>query len=312
MRFGLGIGAPFGLKTSYDPNWVGRFQAINSKIETVNLNPSVSYQVNETVSVGAGLSYQHITGELSQAVNYSALLAPFISFTPPGLEGVSTVSGSDSKLGYNLGALINLDAQTRIGLAYRSKIKYNLTGTVSFTNVPLIFGKPIVANGAISLDVTMPDSCSVSGVHQINQKIDVSADLSWTGWAKFNQLNVMRSDGTLLSSTPENWKNTWRTSVGSNYHYNEQWTSRIGIAYDQSPVSDTYRTARIPDANRTWLALGGQYKASRTSAVDFGYAHLFVSSAAINQNQTALGAGILSGSYSISVNILSVQYTQDF
>ncbi len=43
LHFGLGIFAPFGLQTEYDPTWIGRFQAIKSKIQTVNLNPSVSY-----------------------------------------------------------------------------------------------------------------------------------------------------------------------------------------------------------------------------------------------------------------------------
>ena len=52
LRFGLGINAPFGLKTDYDPTWVGRFQAINSKIQTVNLNPSLAYQMNDSVSLG--------------------------------------------------------------------------------------------------------------------------------------------------------------------------------------------------------------------------------------------------------------------
>jgi len=72
LRLGLGINVPFGLKTEYDPTWVGRFQAIDSKIQTVNLNPSVSYQVNDITSFGFGLNYQHITGELTSAVNYSA------------------------------------------------------------------------------------------------------------------------------------------------------------------------------------------------------------------------------------------------
>ena len=156
----------------------------------------------------------------------------------------------------------------------------------------------------------MPDSFSASMLHRIDDKRDILADASWTRWSVFQQLDVKRANGTTLSSTPENWKNTWRVSVGANHHYNAQWTSRVGLAYDQSPVSDTYRTARVPDADRTWLALGGQYKPAKDSAVDFGYAHLFVRDATINQS--AAGAGTLTGTYKNSVDILSVQYTQRF
>src|SRR5262249_53624753 len=41
LNFGLGISVPFGLKTEYDPNWIGRFQGIKSEVQTVNVNPAV-------------------------------------------------------------------------------------------------------------------------------------------------------------------------------------------------------------------------------------------------------------------------------
>ena len=39
---GIGLGAPFGLKTEYDANWMGRFHAIKSEIMAMNVNPSVA------------------------------------------------------------------------------------------------------------------------------------------------------------------------------------------------------------------------------------------------------------------------------
>ncbi len=71
LKFGLGVNAPFGLQTEYDSNWAGRNQAIKSKIETINVNPSVAYQVNDALSVGGGVDYQHISGELSSSLRCS-------------------------------------------------------------------------------------------------------------------------------------------------------------------------------------------------------------------------------------------------
>jgi long-chain fatty acid transport protein len=317
LHVGLGINAPFGLQTEYDPNWIGRFQAIQSKIETVNLNPAVSYQVNDDLSIGGGLNYQRITGNLTSAVNYSAAAfgaggAGLLSaIGGPGIEGVTSISASDSAWGYNFGVLFKVNPQTRVGLAYRSKIKYNLTGTINFTAVPtLLSPSPLLQNGAVTLPLTMPDTFSVSAFHQLNDKWDVMADATRTGWGVLQQLAINTPGG--VQSIQENWKNTWRVSVGANYHYSEQWTSRVGVAFDQSPVSDTNRTARIPDNNRTWLSVGGQYKVSKTSALDFGYAHLFVPNASIANLQAAAGQGNLVGTYSDSVDILSVQYTHGF
>lgn len=317
-RIGLGINAPFGLQTEYDSNWMGRFQAIKSKIETINLNPSVSYQKTDALSLGAGLSYQHIKGELSSAANYSALAAAVGVGGVVGnnAEGVSTISGSDSAWGYNFGALFNVNSQTRIGMAYRSKIKYTLSGDVSFANVPAALsaspGGPRVANGGVVLPITMPDSFSVSGVHKLSDNYEVMADATWTGWSVLQQLKIDRNNGLNVQTVDEKWKDTWRVSAGASHHYNEKLTVRTGIAFDQAPVSDAYRTARIPDNDRTWLSLGGQYKMSAASVIDFGYAHLFVKDSTIADNQAAGGKGNLVGSYKNSVDILSAQYTHNF
>src|SRR5258706_11659026 len=72
LKFGVGISVPFGLKTEYDPDWMGRFQAIKSDIKTFNVNPSVSYKLSEDASLGFGLSYQKLDAELTNAVNFAA------------------------------------------------------------------------------------------------------------------------------------------------------------------------------------------------------------------------------------------------
>ncbi len=328
-RIGLGINAPFGLQTQYDANWMGGFQGVESKIQTVNLNPAISFKINTAVSIGAGLNYQHMNGELSSLTNYpAAVYATAVAAGAPvgtavaaatpyaNVQGVSTLTGSDSAWGYNFGALFDLSPQTRLGVAYRSKIKYNLSGNVSFAGVPSALAASFAVQ-PVTLAITMPDTFSFSGFHKLDDKWDVMADATWTGWSVLQQLNVVTATGASLGTpTPENWKNTWRIAFGSNYHYSETWTARMGVAYDQSPVSDQFRTVRIPDANRTWLSVGGQYKPGKDSALDFGYAHLFVSNAALNQSAAAnpnlAGLGYLAGNFSNSVDILSVQYAHSF
>jgi long-chain fatty acid transport protein len=287
LKVGLGLNAPFGLQTEYDSNWVGKHHAIKSKLETMNVNPSVAYQVNDALSVGGGLNYQHISGELSE---YKG-----------GALGTAVIKGTDNAWGYNLGVLYNLNSSTRVGVAYRSEMNYTLSGTVT-TSLPF-------ANGPVTLDVKLPDSLSISGVHKINDNYEVMADVTFTGWSSFKQVKVVDGSGAAISNTPENWKDTVRVSVGATHHYNEQWLVRAGLAYDQAPVPDAFRTARIPDNNRTWIALGGQRKLSPASAIDFGYAHLFVNDSTIN---SANPAPTLAGIYKNKVDILSAQYTHNF
>jgi len=60
--------------------------------------------------------------------------------------------------------------------------------------------------------------------------------------------------GVQLSNQPENWQNTLRYSIGASYRYTDNLKLRVGAAYDESPVSDAYRTPRIPDNHLTWMS----------------------------------------------------------
>ncbi|MDZ8224960.1 outer membrane protein transport protein [Nostoc sp. ChiVER01] len=42
LKLGIGINVPFGLSSKYDSNWVGRYQAVESKLTTININPTVA------------------------------------------------------------------------------------------------------------------------------------------------------------------------------------------------------------------------------------------------------------------------------
>jgi long-chain fatty acid transport protein len=143
-------------------------------------------------------------------------------------------------------------------------------------------------------------------------------DLSWTEWTSFRELAVYRANGSLLTYTPHNWKNVWRVGVGVNYHCNDEWIVRAGIAYDNTPVSAEYRTPRIPDSDRFWIAFGAQYKVNKAGAIDFGFAHVFMKNSTMSlpgpgyAANTALSSGTLLGNYSANVNMLAVQYSHGF
>ena len=287
LHVGVGLGAPFGLKTEYDSSWKGRTQAIKSELKTININPSIAWKASDSLSLGAGVSFQYAEATLT---NFA------------GAPGVATVESDDTGWGFNLGALWQMSDATRIGFAYRSEVDQALEGDVTFSAVAAL-------NGPVSADVTLPDSASLSLFHKLDARWELLADITWTGWSDFDELRIVRTSGALVSVTPENWDDSYRYSLGANYHLDDKLTLRGGLAYDETPVSDAYRTARIPDESRTWLALGAQYRLSDKSALDFGYAHLFIDDARINKTDNGV---TLSGTYESSVDLLSAQLTLDF
>jgi len=288
VHLGVGMSAPFGLKTEYDSTWAGRTQAIKSELKTINLNPSIAWKASESLSLGAGVSIQYVEATLTNAT--SAAIPPV----------VGTVEGDDYGWGFNLGALWQLSEATRIGLAYRSEIDSTLEGDLTFNASPTVI--PVTA------DLTLPDSASLSLFHTLNARWDLLADVSWTGWSDFDELRIVRAVGTPLV-TPENWDDSYRYSLGANYHHSDKLTLRGGVAFDETPVSDAFRTARIPDEDRTWIAFGAQYRLSTKSALDVGYAHLFFKDVSINKTESGV---TLAGTYESAVDILSAQFTLNF
>jgi len=318
VKFGLGINAPFGLKTEYDANWAGRYFAVKSDLKSVNINPTLSFKVNDRLALGVGLDAQWVSAELSNMVDDSAIFYRATSgvMVAPNVQSLATVKGDDWAWGYNFGLMFSPDTATRVGLNYRSRLDFKLNGDVHF-NHPAGLNTTQAAilaaatpDGAVTAAVTLPDSASLSLFRQIDPKWDLLADISWTNWSLFRALTVVRGNGSVLGTTPENWRDNWRYSLSLNYHQDARMTWRFGVAYDQTPVEDAFRTPRIPDGSRTWLALGGQYRVSPQSTADFGYAHLFVQSTGIQQASAATGA--LAGNYRNAVDIVSVQYNRTF
>ncbi len=295
---GLAVNAPFGLATEWDSRWVGQLHAIRSEIETLNINPSVSFKINQMFSLGAGVSYQRLKAEFTNAVGVTPPTVP----TPVG-----KVEGDDWAWGFNLGGLVDFGQGTRLGLTYRSQMSYTVDGDLTFS-VPLPAQQ-------VKADVKLPDTFSIGLSHQFNPQTRVLADWTWTGWNSIPELRIVsKATGATISNTALNFNSSWRMGVGVEYQLNQPWLLRAGLAYDKTPVQDAFRTPRLPDEDRTWLSIGARYVPAPGSNVwvDFGYTYIWMKNASSNLPYAGApaaeaGRGVLRGEYKANINILAAQ-----
>ena len=337
---GLGVNAPFGLVTDYDADWLGRFQAQKSGIRTVNANPGVAWRPASNVSLGVGLDVQHITAEFTNRVNYSAALlsaaaqngiapgsAAFnaIAQATPGLETQARIKGSDTAYGWNVGVLWEIDPQTRIGAHYRSGIGYRIQGDATFANPVPVVPAPLAGtvgalaagvnaralfDSGVTADVKLPAIANVSFFKTLGPRWDVMADAQWTQWSTVQALTFVRADGSVLQSTPENFRDTWKLSVGANHRASSDLLLRAGLAFDQSPVRTADRTPRLPDADRVWFTGGLQYAVSPRLKLDLGAAYIRVKQAPIDitgSPTSSAAYGRVNGRYDSNTVIVSAQ-----
>lgn len=323
ISVGVGMSGPFGLTTEYDNGWAGRFYAVKSAVETININPSISFKLNDQFSLGIGANFQKIDAELTNQVDYFAALAQAAGPAAAAAllpnqaqrEGLAKIEGDDTAWGWNIGALWQVSPTTRLGVAYRSSIKYEVEGTVSFANRPAQLGAAL-ADGGVKGKLEVPDSATLSVYQVLNDRWEMMGDVSWTGWSKIQNLTFNRtSAGATLPGERLGWRDTMRVALGANYKYSDQWKLRMGLAWDQSPVQDSTRLPRLPDSDRIWLAFGAQYRLSPASTIDFGYSHIFIDDGSISTSTepaAAGGKGVLRGNYNNSVDLLGAQFSMRF
>lgn len=324
LKWGIGIHAPFGLKTEYEDGWVGRYHALKSELTTVDINPVLAFKLSDTISLAGGLDFQRGSAELTRAIDFGticfAAVGPgtcaALGVLPQQTDGAVKIDGDGWGYGFNLGALFDLGPSTRLGITYRSKIKQDIDGNATYT-IPVLPGplaalgaSPATTNSGAHASIDLPESVDVGFHTELSPQWSLMGDVIWTHWSRFEELRIRFDNGAADNVTQEQWRDTTYVALAVNYKPNDAWKLRLGVAYDPTPVKDEFRTARIPDSDRTWLSVGARYNLSKVSSLDLGYARLFLKDA--NIQETVTGGGTLTGKYTSHADIISVQFNQAF
>ncbi len=319
-RLGLGIDAPFGLQTQYDSNWMGRYQAIKSTVKSMDITGSVAWAVSPQFSLGFSVIAQKTTIDLSNAVNFGAVLAapPFSlapTFLPQSADGTAEVRGHNWKWGWQIGAEWKPTSQDTLALNYHAKINHHINGHAYFTvpqGVQYVFTQaqlPLFQNTAANGQFATPATASFSYWHRTMGPVSWGAELSWTGWSSFSRLAIAFANPAQPAIDQYyGWRNTWFGSVGMDYKVSDAWTLRGGLAYDQTPTRNFSRDPRIPDGARKWISIGAGYTPSSNVEFDIGYTHLFVNNGSVND--TSATGDTLVGTFDNSGDLfgISMQY----
>ena len=208
----------------------------------------------------------------------------------------------DWGVGYNLGVLYEWNDWTRFGLTYRSEIDFSYEDTARLSGLepPLNGIAEIVGLAGSKLDMKMklPQAIMFSAYHKVTDQLALLGNIGWQEWSTFGESSIsLASETTTDLTLDRNLEDTWHFALGFQYELELPLLLSMGIAYDESPVSDGDRTPDMP-LDRQWrYAAGLQYDISEDITVGCAYELLDAGDAAIDQNRGAL-AGELVGDYS--------------
>jgi long-chain fatty acid transport protein len=321
LKLGLAVTSPFGLETDYNAGWAGRYYALQSKLRTINVGPTVAFDIVDGLSVGGGVQAQYADAELSNAVDFGSIaaaippLAPLAQ--PTRQDGRARFDGDDWAFGWTLGAIYEPWEGTRFGVSYRSKLKHDLKGDARFRLDDDGVGKAVSnATGAFQntgarARLETPETVAFGVSQDLDAQWSLMVDAAWTRWSRIDEVRVRFDNPSQPDDvTNTDWNDTWFLGLGATYRPSDPWTLRAGVAYDQSPVPNRTRTPRVPDNDRYWFTLGLSYRPADSVDVTAGYAHVIGPDASVNLSADMTGnaaKGNLSGNVDATVDILGMQ-----
>ncbi|MEM9146655.1 MAG: outer membrane protein transport protein [Pseudomonadota bacterium] len=270
LVIGFGVYAPFGLVTKYDSSFPAAGDAVTSELDAVSFSPMISYEPIEGLSFGAAFNVLAIDARLTNAV--------------------IVLDGYNVEYGFSLGALWEPIDGTQIGIAYHAGYDAELEG---------IHENAIIGLAADDLiaKASLPSTFQVGITQAITDDLRVMGEFRWIDWSAFDTIDVITPSFSFAPpldnfSDVQNYEDAFFGAIGAEYDINDQFTIRGGVAYDQTPTTDEFRTPRVPDEDRVWISAGVSFSMNEHMTMDASYSYLH----ALSDPEVTIRSGPAAGS----------------
>jgi len=253
LAVGFSTYSPFGLVTTYERGFPGGGDGLTSELLTISFSPAVAYEPIEGLTFGAAFNVLYVDARLTNsAIN---------------------LDGDDVAYGFTLGALWEATPSTQIGVSYHHDYK-DIDIGISHENA-LLGG--LTARGEAT--ASLPGSVNVGITQGITDDFRVMGEFRWINWSVFDEIQVRTPDFAFAPpldnfAEEQNYEDAFFIAAGAEYDITRDMTLRGGIAWDETPTTDAFRTVRVPDSNRLWLSGGVSYAPLDFLTLDFSYSYL--------------------------------------
>jgi long-chain fatty acid transport protein len=299
---GFGVSAPFGLETRWETNTFPPLtgtaplpsppfppgasiplspQPTQSKLEVLDISPTVAYRINDNLAVSAGADiYWAKSAQLNSTL--------------------TAAEGDGSGWGFNLSALYVKDAFSA-GINFHSAATVEIEGTYTALNPTLVALGALQPSQTGELDLDLPWRLQLGARYEFTPRLAVELDWTRTGWSEFEQIS-MRGD---LSGAPvfvdeNNWEDVNAYRIGVTYDLLSQTQLRFGYAFDETGQPDEYFSPRVPDADRHLFGIGVAHRLSDGWQVEAGYMYVMMEDRTVTGSRPYTGGGDINGTTAIA------------
>jgi long-chain fatty acid transport protein len=263
LHAGIGVMTPFGLGISWPNDWQGREHCINASIETVTINPTLSFKVWKNVSIGVGFDLVYGAVDMKNGL-------------PDPIGGSVRIGGTTFGYGANAGVTWRiLPNLLHAAVAYRSRVKLSFDGKADFEPEAEEFAPTLVDQGGKS-EITLPDIITIGFMYKPLKSLELTLDTNVVMWSTYDELKLdFEQESTPDETLERNFRDSVTVRLGVDYTLPVnprmgRFQVRGGLIFDQNPSPKDTLAPSLPDANRIDVGAGFGYTYKWFTA-DIGY-----------------------------------------
>lgn len=304
LKFGLGVYTPYGSSVVWEDEWEGRFNLTQLSLQAIFIQPTISFALNEQLSIGAGFIYSIGGVNLQRDLD-----VPFTDGTYSSAE----LDGRASGYGYNLGIYYTPSRQFSLGINYRSRVNMEVTeGTANFTAPAAAYASGTLPQStSFTAQLPLPSYLTIGAGFHPNESLTLGVDISRAGWSAYESLTFNYADpvaGQTTTAEARNYESSYTFKFGAEYQAVSMLSIRAGAYYDQSPVQEGYLTPETPDSDAIGLTAGLGLNLGERFAADLSF--LFINR--MQRDNTSVLENGLSGTYKAQAVIPGLSLTYKF
>lgn len=287
---GISFTTPYGNSLKWPKAWKGAHLIQDISLKSYVIQPTISYQILEGLSIGAGLQLAWGNVELSRALLPVGFLAQVPGFGEDYQDVVpvsATLNGtSDLRFGYNVGVMYDVCEKVTLGLSYRSRVRMKVkegTAKLDYASEKIKAALdqlnviPPLDKGTFRAQLPLPSNTTLGVSYRPTDRWEIALDLQFVAWSAYDSLNIVFNEKVLKIQdikAEKNYKNTMIYRLGAQYRATDRVDVRMGIYYDQSPIRKNNYNPETPGMGKIGLSAGCSFEPYQNLQIDFAFLYI--------------------------------------
>lgn len=282
---GLSVTTPYGSSLSWGNNWKGAAAVQNIALKSFVFQPTISLELVEGLSIGAGLMVATGNFSLSKAVLPAGYMVQYPTFGEDYKDvvpvSVHLKGSSNVRVGYNVGVMWQPCKKIILGASYRSKIRMtvdNGEAALEYANSKIQSTiseiVSLLDNGTFAASLPLPSNWNFGVSYMPTDRWVVAFDLQYVGWKAYDRLVVDFKENMLNDNDQDlkkDYKNTFVYRLGAQWQASKALQVRLGAYFDETPVRCDYYNPETPGANKLGVSAGLSYEPVRNMTLDLAF-----------------------------------------